>query len=108
MIDPGPAQTFVLVDEREDSINDGYFVVDMLGYPDKPASWRIVDYPAFYHNGACGFSFADGHAEIKRWRDQRTMPKMNPRQDLDLVNNRTRFGNNNWDVFWMQERSTRK
>ena len=23
--------------------------------------------PASYHNGAAGFSFADGHSEIKRW-----------------------------------------
>ena len=108
LVDPGPAQTFVLVDEREDSIDDGYFVVDMFGYPDRPASWRIVDYPAFYHNGACGLSFADGHAEIRKWREPRTMPKLDPRKDLDLVNNRVRFGKNNLDVFWMQERSTRK
>ena len=23
--------------------------------------------PASYHNGAAGFSFADGHPEVKRW-----------------------------------------
>jgi prepilin-type processing-associated H-X9-DG protein len=23
----------------------------------------------FLHNGACGFSFADGHAEIRKWID---------------------------------------
>src|SRR5690348_17778843 len=37
MNDPGPSKTFVFLDEREDSINDGYFIVDMSGYPDKPA-----------------------------------------------------------------------
>ena len=31
MVDPGPSNTIVLLDEREDSINDGYFVVDMAG-----------------------------------------------------------------------------
>ena len=103
---PGPAQTFVLVDEREDSINDGYFVVDMFGYPDKPASWRIVDYPASYHNRACGFSFADGHAEIHKWKDPRTAPQIK-KTDLDLVSNRSRDGRNSQDVFWMQQRSTR-
>jgi prepilin-type N-terminal cleavage/methylation domain-containing protein/prepilin-type processing-associated H-X9-DG protein len=30
------------------------------------------DLPASYHNGACGFAFADGHAEIKKWRDANT------------------------------------
>jgi prepilin-type processing-associated H-X9-DG protein len=28
---------------------------------------NIIDIPASYHNGACGFSFSDGHAEIHRW-----------------------------------------
>ena len=28
---------------------------------------QIIDFPASYHNGACGFSFADGHAEIHKW-----------------------------------------
>ena len=36
MVDPGPAGTFVLLDERNDSINDGYYVVDMQGYSDQP------------------------------------------------------------------------
>src|SRR5262249_19474035 len=72
MIDPGPARTIVLLDEREDSINDGYFVIDMSGYPNQPASWQIVDVPASYHNRAGGFSFADGHSEIKKWLDART------------------------------------
>lgn len=107
MTDPGPSKTFVFLDEREDSINDGYFVVDMTGYPDKPGSWRIVDYPASYHNRAAGFSFADGHAEIHKWLDPRTAPNVK-KTDLDLVSNRTRDGRNSVDVNWMQERSTRQ
>jgi len=30
------------------------------------------DVPASTHNGAGGFSFADGHAEIKKWQDANT------------------------------------
>jgi prepilin-type processing-associated H-X9-DG protein len=108
MINPGPAQTFVLVDEREDSINDGYFAVDMKGYPDQPNAWQLVDVPASYHNGAAGFSFADGHAEIRKWRDGRTCPPLNPQKDLDLVSSRNARGRNNPDVLWMLERSTRR
>jgi prepilin-type processing-associated H-X9-DG protein len=102
--DPGPSRTFVLLDEREDSINDGYFVVDMAGYPDRPSSWKIVDYPASYHNNAGGLSFADGHSEIKKWVDGRTIPRLkkNGLLQLDVPSP------NNKDVFWMQERSTRK
>src|SRR6516225_1778135 len=29
MVNPSPAQTWVFVDERENSINDGWFAVDM-------------------------------------------------------------------------------
>jgi prepilin-type N-terminal cleavage/methylation domain-containing protein/prepilin-type processing-associated H-X9-DG protein len=103
MIDPGPSKTWVFLDEREDSINDGYFVVDMIGYPNSPASARIVDYPASYHNRAGGFSFADGHSEIKRWTDGRTTPTLKKGQDLML--NVASSKNN--DVYWMQDLSSR-
>jgi prepilin-type N-terminal cleavage/methylation domain-containing protein/prepilin-type processing-associated H-X9-DG protein len=100
---PGPTMTWVFLDEREDSINDGEMVVGMTGYPDQPKSWRIVDYPASYHNGAGGFSFADGHSEIKKWRDKRTMPNIN-KNGLTL----NVASPDNPDVYWMMERSTRK
>ncbi|HXA44883.1 MAG TPA: prepilin-type N-terminal cleavage/methylation domain-containing protein [Candidatus Angelobacter sp.] len=56
----GPANCWVMLDENPWSINDGWFCTD-------PVNW--VDKPATYHNNACGFSFADGHAEIHKWRD---------------------------------------
>ena len=31
--------------------------------------------PATYHNGACGFSFADGHSEIHKWRHSLAKPR---------------------------------
>ena len=104
LVDPGPSKTWVFMDEREDSINDGEMVVGMDGYPDKPSAWRIVDYPASYHNGAAGLSFADGHSEIKKWLDKRTMPTLRKgkRLDLDVPSQ------GNPDVFWLMDRSTRK
>ena len=56
-----PANTFVMLDEHHDSINDGYYLND----PDAASQWG--DAPAAYHNGAGGLSFADGHSEIHRW-----------------------------------------
>ena len=97
---PGPAMTYVILDERQDSINDAYFVVEMDGYP-KLASTKIVDYPASYHYGACGFAFADGHSEIHKWRDPRTMPPIRTRLDLNVPSP------NNVDVLWMQDHCTR-
>src|SRR2546426_7399595 len=46
-------------------------LVDMRGYPN-PAQAMLPDFPASYHNKAGGLSFADGHAEIHRWRDRKS------------------------------------
>jgi prepilin-type N-terminal cleavage/methylation domain-containing protein/prepilin-type processing-associated H-X9-DG protein len=64
-VDPGPAGTWVLIDEDADSLNDAGLAVGMV-----TAEW--IDFPGTYHNGACGIAFADGHSEIKRWSDPRT------------------------------------
>jgi prepilin-type N-terminal cleavage/methylation domain-containing protein/prepilin-type processing-associated H-X9-DG protein len=64
---PGPANLWLLIDERSDSINDSSFAS-----PANPG--YLVDYPASYHNGAGGVAFADGHSEIHKWRDPRTKP----------------------------------
>ena len=61
-----PIKTFLLVDEHPDSINDAAFATQSDG-ADKANSARIIDFPASFHNGACGFSFCDGHSEIHKW-----------------------------------------
>ncbi len=91
-----PVLNFVFLDEREDSINDGWFASD----PARPD--QIIDYPASYHGRAGGFSFADGHSEIKRWRDARIMPVLRSGQLLALNVN---LGPNNADVRWLAQRA---
>jgi prepilin-type N-terminal cleavage/methylation domain-containing protein/prepilin-type processing-associated H-X9-DG protein len=61
LVMPGPTETYVYMDEHPDSINDAGF------FPPRYPAWIVVDMPANYHNGACGFAFADGHSEIKKW-----------------------------------------
>jgi prepilin-type N-terminal cleavage/methylation domain-containing protein len=56
-----PAKMFVFLDEQPDSINDAYYL-NTLG---NQTQWG--DSPAWYHNGACGVSFSDGHSEIHKW-----------------------------------------
>jgi prepilin-type processing-associated H-X9-DG protein len=56
-----------------------------------------------YHDLACGFSFADGHAEMKRWRDGRTTPGFSPITDPYA----TPASANNVDIAWLQDHSTR-
>lgn len=70
---PGPAKTFVFLDEREDCANWGNYMTDMAGYaapPKTPTAGAYAfdqDLPGIYHNRGCGFSFADGHSEMKKW-----------------------------------------
>lgn len=96
---PGPANTWVLLDECPDSINDGFFSVRMQ--PDSSAKW--TDVPASTHNGAGGFSFADGHSEIRKWRDPNT--QLPVRRASPCPGNET-FSPN--DIAWLQERTTAK
>ncbi|MBX3745503.1 MAG: type II secretion system protein [Verrucomicrobiae bacterium] len=104
MADPGPAGTFVFLDEREDSINDGMFVVDMTGHPNQPQQFRMIDLPASYHGGSGGLSFADGHSELRKWLDPRTTPGLRPGVIIPF----DQPSPNNRDVGWMQERATRR
>lgn len=71
-----PAATFTHLDESADSINDGYFAVDLTntgspegqGFP-MPGLLALIDRPAAYHDGATAISFFDGHVEMHSWRD---------------------------------------
>jgi type II secretory pathway pseudopilin PulG len=98
-VNPGPARTWVLIDERSESINDAYFVVTMN---QTGAGCYIVDFPASYHNGAGGLNFADGHSEIHRWRDPRTIPPFKDNFNLTL----NIPSPDNQDIAWLQERTT--
>jgi prepilin-type processing-associated H-X9-DG protein len=98
-----PSDIWVFLDEREDSINDGWFWVSPAGYlpvPD-PTLYAIIDWPGSYHNKATSFSFADGHVEMHKWSDSRTMP---------IVQNGVYVSNpgmaNNPDIGWLQSHST--
>jgi len=103
MTQPSPTGIWVLVDEREDRINNGFFVVSMAGFnPSTPSAYQMVDMPASYHNGSGGVTFADGHAVIRKWLDPRTKPPVQPGRNLPL----TAGSPGNPDVLWLQERST--
>jgi len=58
---PGPSALWVLVDEDVNGLNDAAFAFGMVS-----AVW--IDAPGTYHNGGCGFAFADGHSESHQWR----------------------------------------
>jgi prepilin-type processing-associated H-X9-DG protein len=99
IINPGPAMCYVLLDEHPDSINAGGFANTMV---ENPGSARIVDFPASYHSGAGGISFADGHAEIRKWVDPRTQPPTRYNNSLAL----NVASPNNRDMIWLSERTS--
>ncbi len=81
-----PEDIWVFLDEREDSINDGWFWVSEAGYlatPD-PTLYRLVDWPGSYHTKSSSFAFADGHTEMHRWSDARTVPNIQPGVGIPL------------------------
>ena len=90
---PGPALCWVMIDENPFSINDGWFVCD----PNSPNTW--YDVPASYHNGAGGLSYADGHSEIKKWKDKNVL-------GLSSVPAQLAKDPASSDLTWLQERST--
>jgi hypothetical protein len=62
----GPATIWVIADEHEASIDDGWFLVTM------DDSQPFASFPATRHERSYGLSFGDGHAEFYKLRDPKT------------------------------------
>lgn len=104
MANPGPSNLFVFLDEHPNSINDAAFAVkcDTRG-----GQARMIDWPASFHNGAAGFAFGDGHAEIKKWLDERTIvPHKNSNGMPYPPGGLNQAAPNSPDVAWMQDRAS--
>ena len=99
LVIPGPAQTWVYVDEHPDSINDA-------GNFPPNSDVNIVDLPASYHNGACGFAFADGHSEVHKWQGKLKALKVNARDGAYQLN--INVPRRDPDLYWVSYRSPRK
>ena len=96
-----PSKTWVFIEEHEDSINDAACAVQMAEQGAKSA--RIIDFPASYHNGACGLSFADGHSEIHRWVGTKIRAKPSYNGSLAL---NVDAGDSRVDVIWWSDNTT--
>jgi prepilin-type N-terminal cleavage/methylation domain-containing protein/prepilin-type processing-associated H-X9-DG protein len=95
-----PSQEWVAIDEHPDSINDSIFHFS-AGLAPTAYAWR--DLPGSQHAGACGMSFADGHSEIKRWRETSgTVATVRPVTYVDWTDTVVR---NSQDYAWMNDRA---
>ncbi len=101
MVAPTPANVWVFIDEDCNSIDEGSFFVCMPTFPT-----FMVDWPGTYHNYGANLSFADGHAERRKWKDSRTRNK-NSIPHLGPIPRITPQGSpNNQDIIWLQERTS--
>ena len=66
---PGPANTWIFIDENAYSINDGSFVAAAAA---SPGATYLVDFASGRHGKADVLAFADGHVIVHQWQDART------------------------------------
>jgi prepilin-type N-terminal cleavage/methylation domain-containing protein/prepilin-type processing-associated H-X9-DG protein len=92
---PGPSNLFVFIDEAAYSIDDGYFVCS-------PNFNQWINSPATYHGNSGGLAFADGHAEVKRWRDGNLLA----RGKVTTIGGPSYAPDSSDDLAWLQQRST--
>lgn len=95
IVAPSPSMLWVFLEEHPDSINDGYFRQDVT----QTTGW--LDLPGSFHDGRCAIGFADGHGEIKRWKDPLTLAPVTQNAHSGYVSSP-----NSDDVAWMAQRST--
>jgi prepilin-type N-terminal cleavage/methylation domain-containing protein/prepilin-type processing-associated H-X9-DG protein len=106
MIKPPPSTLWVIIDENPDSVNDAAFAVKMDNQG-RAALWQ--DGPGTAHGGGCGFSFADGHSEIRKWKDGRTVsPPMLATYARGYSFPYGVLQPSSVDIAWVQERTSAK
>jgi prepilin-type N-terminal cleavage/methylation domain-containing protein len=94
---PGPGETWVYLDEHPDSINDAGFF--------NPNETAWIDQPANYHNAAAGLAFADGHAEIHKWKGSLAAPRAQKVKLNNSIDAPAKKGD--IDIVWMSYRAGR-
>ena len=93
LVHPGPSQSWLFVDEHPSSIDDGIFYTNP---GDTNGTGTFYELPSSIHGGACGISFADGHAEIHVWKDPHTVVPVDTTQRIQRIS-----ANNNPDMAYL-------
>jgi len=99
IVSPPPSLAWVLIDEHEDSVADGHFEMEL---PNARSSWEPRYWTSLSgsrHSGAATLSFADGHAEIKKWLDARTRAPVKRSRYVPMIEE-------NPDAAWLLERTS--
>jgi prepilin-type N-terminal cleavage/methylation domain-containing protein/prepilin-type processing-associated H-X9-DG protein len=84
-----PSDMWVTTDEHPGSVNDAFFIAH-------PENGTWGDTPAFYHNKATSFAFADGHSEIHKWTGPDNPIKRGSQGEVQFVGNAATKADGNW------------
>jgi prepilin-type N-terminal cleavage/methylation domain-containing protein/prepilin-type processing-associated H-X9-DG protein len=98
IVAPKPALLWILIDEDAKGLTDAAFAFEMEGADTPWGGPMWIEAPGIYHNGGCGFAFADGHADVHKW--------LSPARKLP---GRRTFISNPQDMkdwAWVQERTS--
>lgn len=79
-----PVKTFVFADEHPDSINDGGLATASDRAQSLTERGNIIDMPSSLHEGAGVFAFADGSADLHRWKGRTIRPPVTYNGALEL------------------------
>ena len=74
-----------------------------------PSADTWEDIPSTLHGGGCAFTFADGHSEVHKWKDNRTLAMKVTYTQISGSSQPLHYGMqqpNNNDIQWVKDRTT--
>jgi prepilin-type N-terminal cleavage/methylation domain-containing protein len=96
---PGPAMSWLMMDEHPDWMDDSILYVNP---GEANGLGEFTELPGSFHNLACGINFADGHAEIHKWLDNRIYLPVKYEYHAESVDI---TGNPSPDLAWLAQRT---
>jgi prepilin-type N-terminal cleavage/methylation domain-containing protein/prepilin-type processing-associated H-X9-DG protein len=99
---PGPANSWLFIDEHPNSIDDDILYINPAG---TNGTVIMTELPSSCHNQAGTVSFCDGHAEVHKWMNSRTMPPVDPDPNVNLGMYQRVPMVNNVDLEWLAART---
>lgn len=103
LINPGPANTWLFLDEHPNSIDDEILYINP---EDTQGTGTFTELPSSLHNNAGAVSFCDGHSEIHKWLNLKTTPPVNPTPGVAVLGAYQQVVViNNVDLAWMAKKT---
>ena len=97
---PGVSMSWVFIDEHPDAMDDTILYTDPYN---TSGTGQFTELPSSLHDGSCGVGFADGHGEIHKWLDAKTLVPVRYNtpmaQQVNVVNSR--------DLAWLAQHTPR-